>query len=398
MRLGVITTSYPRHRDDPAGSFVAGLARALVVAGHEVEVLAAAGEEPEGPPDPEAGDQPRVTRVHTGAELFYDEGAPDRLGRSWAMRARAPLFTAALAARATLHARRWDAVLSHWLVPSGLAAAATRRPHLAIAHSGDVHLVARGNVADATMGALLAGGPLHVSFVGAHLRDRLLAALRAPLRRALVQRSDVMPMGVDARALGSLRPVVPDPVRGRPLIAFIGRLVPIKGVDILLEAVAQLGRPAQLTIAGAGPLRVMLERRAAELAAAHEGLSIRFAGEVRGGARDAIHAAADVLVLPSVDLPGGRTEGTPVVAIEAMATGVPLVASDVGGVREVVGQAALLVPPGDPAALAAALRVVLDDHPATCDRVRAGRELGRALDWPVIARRVGDRLAQLDRP
>jgi glycosyltransferase involved in cell wall biosynthesis len=393
MRLGIVSTSYPRHETDTSGVFVAALARTLAELGHEVEVLAAAGGEGD---EAATQDGPiRITRVRAGAELFYDEGAPERLGRSWAMRARAPLFTAALAARTALAARRWDAVISHWLVPSGLAASATRKPHLAIAHSGDVHLIARRGVADATVAALLAGGPVHVVFAGNHLRERLCAALGPSRREALERCSSVGSMGVDATGLGSLRPEVPDPVRGRPLVAFIGRLVPIKGVDVLLAAMSELGRPAQLTIAGAGPEREHLERHAAELAAAHPGLSIRFAGEVRGGSRDAILAAADVVVVPSIDLPDGRTEGTPVVTLEALAAGVPLVASDVGGVRAAVGEAALVVPPGNPAALAAALRQVFDDHAATCERVRQGRELTRSLDWPVLARRFVDRLRAL---
>ena len=70
MKLGVVTTSYPREPGDPAGSFVAGFARWLAARGHEVEVVAA------GPGASRDGDIP-VHRVRAGASLFYDEGAPD---------------------------------------------------------------------------------------------------------------------------------------------------------------------------------------------------------------------------------------------------------------------------------------------------------------------------------
>jgi glycosyltransferase involved in cell wall biosynthesis len=391
MRIGVVTTSYPRSPGDFAGAFVAGFARWLTRQGHRVEVIAAGAPSPDGDAD---GDIP-VARVPTGADLFYEEGAPDRLERSWTARLRAPIFTAALTARAQVASRAWDAVISHWLAPSGLAAAATRKPHLAIAHSGDVHLLARRGLADVCVGALLAGGPIAVSFAGAHLHERLLAACTPPTRRALEARALVCPMGVDLASFTSLRPAIPDPVRGRPLLAFVGRLVPIKGVDVLIEAAERLGRPAQVVIGGAGPQRGVLEIQAREACARVPGLSIRFAGEVRGQARDALYAAADVLVVPSLDLPSGRTEGTPTVALEALAAGVPLVAADVGGVRAACGEAAALVPPGDPAALAAALREVLDEPALAATRVRAGRVLAKRHDWDTVGRRLEDVLVGL---
>ncbi len=391
MKIGVVTTSYPRGPGDPAGAFVAGLARWLAGRGHRVEVVAA------GAPDSAAATDGDITvaRVPTGAELFYDEGAPDRLERSWIARLRAPLFIAALTARVQVVSREWDVVVSHWLAPSGLAAAATRKPHLAIAHSGDVHLLARRGLADVCVGMLLAGGPLAVNFAGAHLRERLLAACTPPTRRALDARALVCPMGIDVAAFTPLRPTIPDAVRGRPLIAFVGRLVPIKGVDVLIDAVARLGRPAQVVIGGGGPERAALETHARETCARVPGLSIRFAGEVRGQARDALYAAADVLCVPSLDLPSGRTEGTPTVALEALAAGVPLVASDVGGVRAACKGAAWFVPPGDPEALAAVLRAVFDDPADTAARVRAGRGLAALHDWDVVGARLEDVLVGL---
>ena len=394
MRIGVVTTSYPRSPEDPAGVFVAGLARWLAKRGHQIDVIAAGAPTEDGGHDVVMRDI-SVARVPTGAEIFYEEGAPDRLERSWTARLRAPIFTAALTARLQVVSRPWDAVISHWLAPSGLAASATRKPHLAIAHSGDVHLLARRGLADVCVGALLAGGPVAVSFAGAHLRERLLAACTPPTRRALEARAQVCPMGIDLAAFAQLRPEIPGPVRGRPLIAFVGRLVPIKGVDVLIDAAEKLGRPAQVVIGGGGPERKSLEAYARTVCARVPGLSIRFAGEVRGEARDALYAAADVLVVPSLDLPSGRTEGTPTVALEALAAGVPLVAADVGGVRAAVEDAATLVPPGDPAALASALNRLLDDPVGTAARVRVGRTMAGRHDWSTIGRRLEDVLFSL---
>lgn len=377
MRVGVVTTSYPREPGDPAGAFVAGFARWLSEQGNDVEVVAA------GPGRTEDGRIP-VARITAGAQLFYGEGAPDRIERTPAVLRHAPAFAAALLSRCVAAAGRWDAVVSHWLVPCGVAAAACRRPHLAIAHSGDVHLLARPGLADALVPALLAGGAVRVAFAGAHLRDRLLAAIRLPpLRRLLAARSLASPMGVDVSAFRDLRPEGPLVTRGRPIVVFLGRLVPVKGVDVLIDAVARLPGGPQLVVAGGGPEREVLEARARV-----RGVAARFPGEVRGAARDALFAAADVVCVPSIDLRNGRTEGTPTVLIEALAAGAPVVASDVGGVREVARGAAWLVPPGDPASLAAAIGQVLADPKAAAARVAAGRAAAAACSWEVIGARL----------
>lgn len=367
----MVTTSYPRAPGDPAGAFVGGFTRWLAGRGHDVQVIAA------GPGEATDGDV-AIRRV-AGQGLFYDEGAPERLERSATARLRAPLFTAALARQVVAHGRAWDAVVSHWLLPSGAAAALLRIPHLAIAHSGDVHLAARAGVADAVVAGILAGGCTRIAFAGEHLRLRMLAAVRRrAAHRALEERSFTCPMGLDVAALASLRQgrVTHD----RPVIAFLGRLVPVKGVDVLIDAVARLARPVRLLVGGDGPERTALQARAAAA-----GVDATFLGEVRGAARDALLQAADVLVLPSVDLPSGRTEGTPTVALEAMAAGVPLVASEVGGVRAVAAGAALLVPPGDAAALAVAIEHALENPDAL---LAAGRAAAGAHDWSVIGPRL----------
>ena len=148
---------------------------------------------------------------------------------------------------------------------------------------------------------------------------------------------------------------------------FVGRLAEQKRVDVLLEAFARLAgrRPdVALRLAGDGPERAALERRAARLG---------LAGRVEWlGARDdvpALLAEATVLALPS------SGEGVPNVALEAMAAGVPVVATDIPGTRDVVADGAegLLVPAGDAPALAGALERVLGD-PALRERLgQAGR-------------------------
>lgn len=365
MRIGVVTTSYPRDAGDPAGSFVAAHVGWLRSAGHQVEVVAAG-----------AGDG----RVAARTGLFDAGGAPEALatvGRPWLA---AGSFAARLTARVAWRARRWDAVVAHWLVPCAVSAAlATRLPVLAVAHSGDVHLVSRLGLAGAVAGAL-DRERIRLVFVSEALRARFLAGLPAGRRQRLGARSLVQPMGVDTRRLAAARP---ERRGGRPRVVFVGRLVPVKGVDLLLDAVAQLPVPTELVVAGDGPERSALQRRARRL-----GIAADFRGALEPGARDRLLASADVVALPSRPVEGGRVEGAPLVAREALAVGAPVVAAASGGLAELPADAAVLVPPEDAAALAAALTRLLAD-PARMEALsRAGRRYAADHDW----QRVGPRL------
>jgi glycosyltransferase involved in cell wall biosynthesis len=134
-------------------------------------------------------------------------------------------------------------------------------------------------------------------------------------------------------------------------ILAVGRMIPVKGQQVLLQAFAEfarrLERPARLTLVGDGPLRQALTEQAAGLGIAS---MVRFAGIIVPDHMPACYLAADLLCLPSF------SEGLPCVAVEAMACGKPVVASNVGGVSELVDdRSGILVPPGDPKALCEAL-------------------------------------------
>lgn len=140
-------------------------------------------------------------------------------------------------------------------------------------------------------------------------------------------------------------------------LLFVGRLDQVKGVLVLFEAVARMvadGRDVRLSLVGDGPQRADLERRTAELGL---GANVTFAGFRSQDEVQEHLAAADVFVLPSF------AEGVPVSLMEAMARSTPVVATNVGGVTELVrdGVNGLVVAPGDVDALVAALSRLADD-------------------------------------
>ncbi|MBL9017436.1 MAG: glycosyltransferase [Myxococcales bacterium] len=344
MRIGLVTTSYPRSEHDPAGSFVAAHARALRTLGHDVDVIAA------GPRS--AGDG--VVRLPS--TLFERGGAPDALERApLALVGPAISFSARLAAAVAIRARRWDAIVAHWLVPSAIAALPTRVPLLAIAHGGDVHTLRRARLLAPVLHALHRRGA-ELVFVSHELRA--IAIAEVPSLAGWLERATVQPMGLDVARFAAIERAPTTP----PTIAVAARLVPVKGIDVLLAAAARLRRETRIVIAGDGPARDELERRAARIRELARRADVQFLGSVDTTERDRLLGRASVVVVPSRVLPGGRTEGMPMIALEALAAGVPVVASEVGGLRE-LAPAARLVRPEDPGALAAAIDAVIAAPP-----------------------------------
>jgi glycosyltransferase involved in cell wall biosynthesis len=196
--------------------------------------------------------------------------------------------------------------------------------------------------------------------VSPDLEERMRAASARRVGRALVP----------AEASQAIAPGA-DP--GRPMVLAVGRLAAQKGFGTLLEAAAcwrDIRPEPALVIVGEGPLEAELKNQAAR-----RRLDVRFPGRRDDVA--ALLAAAAVFVLPSA------WEGQPLVLQEALRAGVPIVATRVGGTPELTGEdAALLVPPGDAARLADAVRAVLTD-PALAARLRqATADRARALPSP----------------
>lgn len=185
----------------------------------------------------------------------------------------------------------------------------------------------------------------HVVVPSAFARDRLMG-LGAPLDPARV--SVIGHVVRDVVAAPRFDPA------GPALVA--GRLSREKGFDVAIEACRRAGRP--LVVAGDGPQRGDLER----LAAAHD---VRFVGHVTAAELSALRAAASVALVPS-----RSAETFGLAAAEAMAAGLPVIASRVGALPELVGDAGTLVSSDDPAELAAAITTPAGDPARALQRVR----------------------------
>lgn len=171
------------------------------------------------------------------------------------------------------------------------------------------------------------------------------------------------------------------------IVYFVGRLVHEKGVDVLLEAVPLVlaqDEQVKFVIAGKGPAEYALKERARQLGVSQK---IYFAGFVDDATRNRLYACADVAVVPSLYEPFG------IVALEAMAAGVPVVVSDTGGLSEVVkhAQNGLRAYPGNPQSLADNILAYLKAPGfAAYIRERAAREVQAEYNWALAAAKTAD--------
>lgn len=193
-------------------------------------------------------------------------------------------------------------------------------------------------------------------------------------------RARVIPLGIDLRSFRPAAAGSHDAQRPSITVGYAGRLAPHKGVDVLLEAIAGDGR-LTLRLAGSGPSESDLRQKVDRWGIAGR---VEFCGSLAQGDLPTFYGSLDVLAVPSLTTPSW-VEQFGRVAVEAMACGVPVVASDSGALPDVVGGAGLLVPPGDAAALRDAL-VLVGTDPELATRLRAAG-LGRAssCDWEAVA-------------
>ncbi|MDD9741389.1 glycosyltransferase [Marinovum sp. SP66] len=196
--------------------------------------------------------------------------------------------------------------------------------------------------------------------------------------RALWDKLHIVHCGIDPARYD------PAPRQGPPHLTFVGRLAAVKGVPVLLEALSILKGELpglRVTLIGDGPERARLEQDAADL-----GLRdmVDFAGYRSQSEVARALKVTDALVLPSF------AEGVPVVLMEAMAAGRPVITTGVAGVSELVehGKSGFLVPPGDAQRLAQAIRAVLADPDRRVEMGRAGRtrvvedfDIGKEAAW-----------------
>jgi glycosyltransferase involved in cell wall biosynthesis len=242
-------------------------------------------------------------------------------------------------------------------------------------------------------------------FSGTGLRARLLAAAGGRVEATVCRRADAV-VALNGRLKERMRQdgvgeerirVIPPGVNGaefacddadpfpaipHPRVVFVGRLALQKGIETLLKAASLMRRSdAQIVIVGDGPRRAALER---EVRARGLGARVRIVGFRRHSEIPQVLSHSELFCLPS------RFEELSSALLEAMRAGLPIVATDVGGVPEALDGAGRLVPPDEPVALARTLDELLSDGALAARLGRLARDRSRDYEWSELATRVLD--------
>jgi colanic acid/amylovoran biosynthesis glycosyltransferase len=377
LRLLVVASTFPGRRGDGTPEFVMDLSLRL---GREFETTVLVPRVP--------GTEPReqIEGVHIERFAYFPRRWEDLAHGAIIENLRAKparwLQVVPFVIAESIHLRRLirtfepDVLHLHWVVPQGIAALLVGRrvPWVVTTLGGDVYAL-RGGLARRLKERVLRRARA-VTTMNADMRDRVLAMGANP------STTYVQPLGADIDSIRRLAGANQD--RETDRILFVGRLVEKKGAAVLLDAVRRLP-PSQrwnLEVVGDGPL-------ADDLKQAAEGLPVTFSGAASRQQLANAYARSAVIVVPSVPAASGDQDGLPTVLLEAMGSGVAVVASDLPGINEAVvdGETGLLVPPNDPRALAEALTTLLTDDGLRARLAKAAQNRSEAFTVEACAQR-----------
>lgn len=379
--------------------YVAHVAQGLAAAGHQVDVLTRR----------DHPTLPATVELHSGVRVHHLDAGPPRFVRKEDLLDHMPEFT--MSARRLLDTRpRFDVLHANFFMSGWVGLALARRFRVPLVTT----FHALGLVRRQHQGASDGFPPERIDIERTLVRDsdRVIAECpqdEADLRvlyGAPARRIRRVPCGVDTEAF---RPGDRSEARARLglspqsfIVLQLGRLVPRKGIDNVIEAIARLPAqvPAELVVVGgetvepdesATPELGRLRRLAEQLGVAEK---VRFVGRRERSALRDWYVAADVFVTTPWYEPFGITP------LEAMACGIPVVGAAVGGIAHTVvdGVTGLHVPPRDPAALAAALKRLHDEPLLGVAFGLAGlRRVRNRFTWTIVAEQLAEVYAELAR-
>ncbi|MFT5129761.1 MAG: glycogen(starch) synthase [Rhodothermales bacterium] len=369
MRLLLINYEFPP-LGGGAGNATANIARELAVLGHDTHVLTSA-----------FGDLPRDQTID-GYHVHRVRTLRRAADRCTALEMLVYMSSASTAVTFTACGRDWDGIIAFFGIPSGpvayLASRRSRGPFIVSLRGADVP----GHQPEQLRRQHQLAGPV-IRFLWK--RAAAVVANSAGLADTATRFAPdipvaIVPNGVDTSFFApSVKPL------RTPQMLYVGRLSQEKGVDCLLQAVAKLEGDWQLGIVGDGPERPALEAMADD--------RVRFLGWQDKAKLRQRYQEASIFVLPS------RYEGMANVVLEAMASGLPVVATTVGGNAELIvpGETGWLVPPDDPDAMAHALRPLLRDSELRIRCGRAGRaRVEQQFGWRAVAKAYVDLMKPLN--
>lgn len=321
-KLLVTASTFPRWENDTEPRFILDYAKAMKRY-YDVTVLVPAAQDAKSR---ELLEGVKVVRyhylpVHKWETLCYPGAIVPRIKEKKIRMLQVPFLFLALWINLVKLSRKFDCVHAHWLIPQGIVQGFVKSNYIVTGHGADVAFSNKGIVKLLKINCLKKAKSITV--VSEALRKQIINIY--PKKNV-----EVISMGCDASKFGREYRMENYFDQGnRKVILFVGRLVEVKGVTYLIEAMRQVN--AKLIIVGDGPLREKLMQQALDLKDRVEFLGAKTHKEL-----PVIYASADIFVAPSVTAKNGDKEGLGLVLLEAMASGLPVIGSNSGGIPELV--------------------------------------------------------------
>jgi len=382
LRICILTSTYPRWKNDYIPAFIHNLAKELVKERIEVYVVA--------PHDTNTKNHEFIDDVEIyrfqywftrkGQKVAYGGGIPDNLAKSVLAKIQLPFFMFFFFLKGLRVAKKCDLIHAQFL-PSGVVGAwikkITRRKLIITAHGSDVYMIPEKGLFQKSYIRAISKSNVIISVSNAN-KERL-TTLGLPGDKIIV-----IPNGIELSMFNNTISTLRVHEAGIQIV-WVGRMVEVKGLEYLFSAMRIIVSSypnSKLTLIGDGPLKDKLERLAGEMSLTEY---ISFMGYVKNTEVSQYLKEADIFVLPSL------SEGFPVVIPEAMAAGKPIVASNVGGISDAVtdGVTGFLVAPENAELLAEKI-VYLIEHPEMrVSMGKAGRKkVEERFTWGMIAKRT----------
>lgn len=394
-------TTFPRWENDTEPSFVYDLSDLLAKRGFDVIALTP---HHKGAKKEEKLGNVRVIRFPyfftRWEKLCYDGGIIPNMKKYWYARFLMPLliFSETIYAYRIAKKEKVDAIHAHWIVPQGFVAAVIKKltgiPYIVTAHAGDVFPLK--NRLLRWFGKVALRNCFHCTVNSNATKDAVVGVASIP-------NVDIIPMGVDLSAFSPAKK--DDSIRKKlgisgEFIFTVGRMAEKKGFKYLIDAMPRILEKlpkAKLVMIGDGPERQRLEQQAKELKLEK---SVIFAGKVTHKELENWYPTADVFVLPSIVTKEGDTEGLGVVFLEAIASGTPIIGSNVGGIPDIIrhNETGLLVPEKDSNAVAEAIVNVLTDRKLKEKLTKNAMEFVKErFTWDIVADRFAELFRKIER-
>lgn len=399
MKILVIATTFPRWQKDKEATFVLELSKELMKNGLDVSVLVP---DSKGAKKCEVYEGLKVYRFSyffpRGMQKLAYGGILPNIKKNPFLLLEVPFFVLFefLNAMKIIKKEKIDIVHSHWIIPQGFIGAILKKlfgvKHVVTIHAGGIFALNRFPLKRQIANFIVNNSDVitAVSGLGKKNLDKIVST---KLKKQTENKTKVIPMGIYTNKfkLGISKNVLKKKygIESKHAVLFIGRIAEKKGLEYLIRAINLIRKninDVMLIVVGDGPLRTHLEKLSENLGLEKH---INFVGYKVGNDKISYLSLSDLVVVPSIVTASGDTEGLPVTVMEAMAAGKPVIASDVGGMNEIITNNVdgILVKQKNVKQLAESISLLFRDI-QLCDKLSRNALLtSKNYDWSEIGKR-----------